>query len=122
MAQTLTYTAVLAAGRKAYEEKRLSAQGPTPACLYRDESGCPCVVGSAMERETISVLVAANYNSSRVQLIPNRIVDFASEEDKQDIMCLQRSHDNWCMALEGVTVDDTPEEAHEKFSALLYQD
>lgn len=39
---------VALAAKKAYDEGRLSAQGPTPACQYRDLSGRPCAIGAAL--------------------------------------------------------------------------
>jgi hypothetical protein len=100
MTQALTYEEVVLAGRKAYEEKRLSAQGPTPQCAYRDNSGCPCVVGAALPDSTIAVINQKFMQGSRVsQLRSADVISVKSIDELDAIGDLQNAHDEWAKAL-----------------------
>lgn len=83
----LTLAAVKEAGLKAYNEKRLSAQGPTPACKYRDDSGRPCIIGASIPDDIAATL----RQSAPVWLLRSNGVHIDSEE----ICYLQRLHDAW---------------------------
>ena len=88
---TLTYEQVRDAARKAYDEDRLSAQGPTPQCLYEDDSGRPCAVGAALQPGAIS-----KYDQAEtVTTLYHRGVFQISGEDFSKIKALQGAHDNW---------------------------
>lgn len=78
---------VIEKAREAYLAGRLSAQGPTPACDYRDVSGRPCVIGAAMSEEeaeglrgTVCLLLA------RGEVRTNAPVFLGK---------LQNAHDDW---------------------------
>jgi hypothetical protein len=88
---TLTYPVVLAAARLAYEEGRLSAQGPKPACLYEDTTGRPCAVGAALQPGAIS---KADQCES-VTTLRQRGIFQISREDFPKIKALQGAHDEW---------------------------
>lgn len=87
----LTYPAVLEAARLAYNENRLSAQGPTPACLYEDDSGRPCAVGAALQPGAIAQIDQAE----TVTTLHHRGIFQMSGEDFTKILALQKAHDRW---------------------------
>lgn len=88
---TLTYEQVRDAARLAYDNNQLSAQGPTPQCLYEDKSGRPCAVGAALQPGAIS---QGDQGESVVTLV-NRGILRISGEDLPKIKVLQRAHDDW---------------------------
>lgn len=91
----LTVQGVKAAGLKAYNEKRLSAQGPTPACKYRDDSGRPCIIGASIPDDIAATLP----QSAPVWLLRSNGVHIDSEE----ICYLQRLHDAWATSFSNPT-------------------
>lgn len=119
MLQKITLAEVLAAGRKAYEEKRLQAQnGGESYCTYRDNKGCPCVVGAAMTVETLDSLRDNGRNKMGIGDLARREFVSIPEEDVAEITRLQAAHDQWSWAV----ADDPSEaaEAEESFRARLY--
>lgn len=88
---SLTLAAVKEAGLKAYNEKRLSAQGPTPACRYRDDSGRPCIIGASIPDE-IAATLPSQYP---VWLLRS----YGVHIDSETICYLQRLHDAWATSL-----------------------
>lgn len=77
---------VARAALKAYKEGRLSAQGPTPACRYRDASGRPCAIGAAIPDD-----VAAEWdNVSDSEFMVG--APFALKR-------LQMKHDQWAQSV-----------------------
>jgi hypothetical protein len=90
---TLTAANVFAAARLAYDNKQLSAQGPTPQCRYRDRSGRPCAVGAALTDEE-AALVTEAYNMTPVMGLPRRLVTIELGNYSR-IASLQEAHDNW---------------------------
>lgn len=88
----LTAAKVFAAARLAYDENRLSAQGPTPECRYRDASGRPCAVGAAMTDKEAALLLI--YNRTSVAGLPNKLVT-VELGDYDRISSLQEAHDEW---------------------------
>lgn len=87
----LTLKAVKEAGRKAYLEGRLSAQGPTPECAYRDKSGRPCIIGAALTDEEARALDHAD-DGSIDDLIREGLVKTAATAA---LPALQTAHDHW---------------------------
>lgn len=96
----LTPEIVKAAGLKAYEEGRLSAQGPTPACQYRDDSGRPCVIGAAIPDDHPGL---AEFNESVP--VDGLTMWHIQLQDVPTLRRLQGLHDSWCMArVRGVSI------------------
>jgi hypothetical protein len=89
----LTLAQVKAAGLKAYEEGRLSAQGPTPQCAYRDVSGLPCVIGAALPDE-----VADNPSTNGVNVEGLLTRKLITTRALTSLMILQEAHDEWATA------------------------
>ena len=87
----LTYAEVVEAGRKAYLEGRLSAQGPTPECRYRDSSGHPCVIGAALTDKQ-ALYLDRNYDA-QVHKLPVEVLDCGI--DLRAIRRIQQAHDEW---------------------------
>lgn len=132
MTQTITLEDVLTAGRKAYEEKRLSAQGPTPACSYRDESGCPCVVGAAMTDETVEKVQFQGNDGSRVHQLNTKNLIHIPQEDLVAVGDIQNLHDEWTRAVrmtqlgvvteeQRLTAERNCEVAEQRFVNALYR-
>lgn len=106
----LTLAQVKKAGLLAYHEKRLSAQGPTPSCMYRDASGRPCVIGAALTDEQ----AAGIPESPLVSLIFGGMIVTGAI---RGLPRLQELHDRWATAVR----DQKPHiaDAEAKFLALL---
>jgi len=108
--QTITLQDVVTAGRKAYDEKRLSAQGPTPTCAYRDKSCLPCVIGAAMTDETVKLIKEKGWHNSTIsQLINRQLVDVPPAE-VMALVKIQDAHDKWAKALETGFSGETEEQ------------
>ena len=92
--RTITLQEVRTAGRQAYNEKRLSAQGPTPMCAYRDDSGRPCIIGAAMTDEeakrTSDGLPVQLFNAG-----DSRAGVAINPEERTELQDLQTLHDAW---------------------------
>jgi hypothetical protein len=82
---------VARAAAKAYLEGRLSAQGPTPVCSYRDASGCPCVIGASVDDKTAKKW--DDLDDSGV--IDLKAQDILESDDMQALAELQCLHDEW---------------------------
>lgn len=76
---------------KAYREKRLSAQGPTPRCAYRDPSNNPCVIGVSMTDRQARYCDAID--TSSVNDLYNK--DIIETDDIAFLNILQKHHDKW---------------------------
>lgn len=87
----LLYTAVVAAARKAYEEGRLSAQGPAPMARYRDRGRRPCAIGAALDDKTAARFDASDSYGIR-SLVEARLVETDAVEG---LVALQNTHDTW---------------------------
>lgn len=83
---------VARAALKAYEEGRLSAQGPTPACRYRDASGRPCAIGAAIPDDVAASWDSLNGGSGVYTLIG---AGEATTDGAIALMRLQDVHDLW---------------------------
>ena len=119
--QTITLDDVITAGRKAYEAKTLTAQSINPACAYEDlNTGCRCVVGSALSDETHMLIREAYFSSSKVTSLvrEEKVLGMASKEDEIAIAGLQEAHDAWCRALQ---IGVNAEAAEGEFTYLLYR-
>jgi hypothetical protein len=95
----LTWAKVKAAGAKAYQERRLSAQGPTPTCNYRDISGRPCVIGAALTDDQVKPWLAEGNlgeNKYYIKTLRCRGVVSYSDRDSKKFSRLQGIHDEWC--------------------------
>lgn len=100
---TLNRDHVVAKAREAYETKRLSAQGPTPKCRYRDPSGRACVIGAALTDAEIASLPAMiesddggafliTLGTPIGTLIRRKVVKTDAREFLRE---LQHAHDQW---------------------------
>lgn len=85
----LTLADVKAKGLAAYHAKQLSAQGPTPACQYRDKSGRPCIVGAALPDD-----VALPLQQTQPVWALRGAIDYNPDE-LREIQDLQLIHDAW---------------------------
>jgi len=83
----LDTTQVAKAALKAYKEGRLSAQGPTPECAYRDSSGRPCAIGAAIPDKLAEVLTGSIF-----AIISTR---GWRTNNIQGLSMLQAAHDDW---------------------------
>lgn len=95
----LTLADVKAKGLEAYKAGRLSAQGPTPACQYRDASGRACVVGAALPDELADSLGGLNFAVLQT-LIDDNVV-YVSDDEEYEIARLQVLHDRWANLVSG---------------------
>ena len=93
---TLTLKGVKAAGLAAFRDRRLSAQGPTPECAYRDTSGLPCVVGAAMTDEQVAALKDSSNNHTSIwALVDSGKVRVSRGATHGKLKELQAAHDQW---------------------------
>jgi hypothetical protein len=90
---------VARAAAKAYREGRLSAQGPTPRCSYRDDSGYPCVIGAAIDDNTAALwdMQGVNLGNGVSALHRER---FLATDDEDALVYLQMAHDDWASRME----------------------
>lgn len=109
----LTVREVALAAKKAFDEGRLSAQGPTPACEYRDKSGLPCAIGAALPDH-----VANRSEGCTVEELRSRGTVALSEPAVNALSDLQDAHDDWCHARLGL-FGLQPAEAEARFVAVL---
>lgn len=86
----LPLSLVIEKGRQAYLEGRLSAQGPTPACRYRDGSGRPCVIGAALSDEE-----AARLDATRCGITGLHTRALITTDREGFLVALQNAHDAW---------------------------
>ena len=107
---------VALAAKKAFDEGRLSAQGPTPACKYRDDSGRPCAIGAALSADEIDRLLhgaEAEMETPIAGLAPH------FRTDRLDALTeLQDAHDEWCHT-RGGSGPSTPKAAKRDFVRVL---
>lgn len=119
----LTLAEIKAAGLAAYHAGQLSAQGPEPACLYRDGAGRPCVIGAAMPEAFLDTDPEEDsfWGKSISDLVDDEYVEMDLEE-LPAARRLQAIHDRWAQIenytiepdepcrllpeLQGLTIDD----------------
>lgn len=92
--RTITTQELKDANRKAYAEKRLSAQAQKAHCVYRSpDHSNGCAIGVALNADELKLIDDADFNNSRIsKLIMHGIVTF---EDIIFAQTLQDLHDNW---------------------------
>jgi hypothetical protein len=114
---TLTKEECLPIMREAYRKGRLSAQGPTPACMYRDKSDRPCIVGSCFDDDVAQILSITGGNKSTIgAIITNEIAPFRVPiEDEDWFSSTQYAHDQWC----NVEDEKRAHNGHETLKILL---
>lgn len=99
---TLTKDAVFTAARRAYEAKRLSAQGPSPRCQYRDPVGLPCAVGAAIDPNELSYIDGFKLRENEIGSVGSlsfrKVFNVPTHEEERAIKDLQSSHDAWASA------------------------
>ncbi|AKU43630.1 hypothetical protein CPT_Seuss104 [Caulobacter phage Seuss] len=88
---TLNVRDVAQAALKAHSEKRLSAQGPTPHCRYRDSSGHPCAIGAAIDDKTAKWLDSLTVSNIYTLIKRGDVLT----DNSQGLQELQRRHDSW---------------------------
>jgi hypothetical protein len=93
----------------------LSAQGNTPTCAYRDESGCPCAVGAALDDETAKLLDLQD-DTDVLSLISKGLL---KADDEDGLIELQDLHDRWAKAVNGSPFYGAPEECEAAFVETL---
>jgi hypothetical protein len=94
---TLNKLDVARAAAKAYREGRLSAQGSTPKCRYRDPSGLPCAVGAAIDDETAHEWDVCGGNTVTELIDRGKL----RTDDKDALRSIQAAHDDWASGDEG---------------------
>lgn len=106
---TVTFTDLIRACRKAYDEKRLGAQIPysesNGRCLYvyPARPDCGCAIGVGLPQAFRTELLNGGPNGCRVaalvlQSAREGVSAFdieATEEQRNELSMLQSSHDNW---------------------------
>lgn len=97
---------VALAAKKAFDEGRLSAQGPTPACEYRDCSGLPCAIGAALSDDFARGL------PKNANVWAMRETGLITTDDFEGLRNLQDAHDRW-------TDEPSSPERKAKFESLL---
>lgn len=94
---TLTRERVEEAGRKAYLERRLSAQGEAPECSYRDRLGRPCIIGAALTDAQAKMADnpdLVGYDTDVRSLVKAGYFAIPSA-DVPRLAALQKAHDDW---------------------------
>lgn len=81
----------ISAARAAYKRGELSAQGPTPACKYRDDSGRPCAIGAALSPRMRAAWGLLK-DASVYRLNYRGVLE---SDDMAALVRLQRAHDFW---------------------------
>lgn len=90
---------VIEKAREAYLAGRLSAQGPTPDCRYRDKSGLPCVISAAVSNLEAERMESPLMRGTSVQsLVRARVIE---TDDEVFLLTLQIAHDDWAHGEEG---------------------
>lgn len=97
---------VALAAKKAFDEGRLSAQGPTPACRYRDAAGRPCAIGAALSDDFARSL------RQHENVWALRETGIITTDDFEGLRKLQNTHDSWAD-------EPSSQERKAKFEALL---
>lgn len=88
---SLPLALVLEKGREAFLVGRLSAQGPSPQCAYRDESGLPCVIGAALTDDEAALLSSRKLTNIQSLIDDGLVVTRA----RRALPRLQQLHDVW---------------------------
>lgn len=90
----LTLEAVTIAARKAYDERRLTAQNGGD-CVYRDRrTGCRCAIGWAMPDDLLDRLGRLGLMEEAIYFLESDLV-MAANMDMDMISGLQSAHDGW---------------------------
>jgi len=90
----LTLSDVKAAGLAALYAGKLSAQGPTPECAYRDDHGRPCVIGAALPFDVVDCLIDVGQGDEKVSDLSSNIV-VTDPDELPKLARLQAIHDRW---------------------------
>lgn len=127
--QHLTLEGVKAAGRKAYDKKRLTAQHPAAflrQCTFTGEGPSPrdkqyhCVVGSALEPRTLRhIKQHPGFNTHGVGTLVDKGIVSVNLDELNDISHVQRAHDDWAQASRGYASDDRSEAMHQRFLRMI---
>jgi hypothetical protein len=118
--QDLQVEDVKRAGREAYDRKQLSAQAADVLnrdCFYETSCGCRCIIGWALDDDTLTYIIEHNMNSGVdvVGLVKNGVIKVA-EDDLEPLTTLQERHDDWCDFSRGRGPNDPSTlEAHKAF-------
>ena len=102
----LTLADVKTKGLKALNEGRLSAQGPKPECMYRDEDGRPCVVGAALSEDLINKLDDGSQIYAAVSKLWVLGLIKIPDGEYEPINRLQKVHDRWAQVVGGTVHPD----------------
>lgn len=128
--QVLTLKNVKAKARKAYEERRLTAQAKKRddrVCRYRIGNFC-CAVGAALSLKTLSALERSSLSSASTMRANEMSVDYIIEREfvaadpaeKKAIEEIQKAHDAWAKATRHYGLRDAlSREARNHFLALI---
>ena len=93
--------------RKAYEEKRLTAQHGR-GCVYRDD-GFGCAIGVAMPEALLRRLGEDDYLGDPIEVLrSNGYVDYG--KDRHYLAALQSTHDRWADVFPGCDKDSNEAE------------
>lgn len=96
--QKLTLKRVKAAARKAYDEKRLTAQHPDKSkreCVYTSGK-YGCAIGVALNATTLKKIADQQLNADAgVECLMNEDVILVSDEEVTSLSVIQTAHDKW---------------------------
>jgi hypothetical protein len=117
----ITKAELVANARKAYDERRLTAQQEREhaQCVYSlriNDRDCYCVIGASLPPKMRRSIVEGEANEEPIKrLIRYRLlpIELESEDFAED---LQRTYDDWCAA---VQEDQPPEHAERQFLELI---
>lgn len=125
---TLTLAAVKEAARKAYDEKRLTAQNPNRpdnngACVYNggklvDDRQCGCAIGVGLPPELFDWFGEFD-NRCKNRRNVGLFIDLIFKVDHHDGFCdIQQAHDRWASITHGIRNGDVAKAESEFLRAL----
>ena len=117
----LTLADVKTAGLAALQANKLSAQGPTPVCAYRDKTGHPCIIGAAFPEDFVATLKPHQQAMTIGQLADDRLVTVDPLELSR-LNWLQQVHDRRANITSGISKPDDACLANAGLSGLTAAD
>jgi len=100
MVQTITLKKVLIAGRKYYDARNLQYQDrkltASSSCEYESESGCRCIVGSALTKKSIALLHKSGMIDEGIRTVLDlgHLAFKGTEQELAELVLLQDHHDS----------------------------
>jgi len=93
MPQTIKMVDILERSKPFIEQGKLGIQAGKGMCYYEYDDGCRCIVGTALDRETLDSIKASDQNHVTINTVTH--VDM-KPSDVEDIRSLQGAHDRAC--------------------------